>query len=55
MEHREFLRQIGRKGGLSGKGSPRKREAAKVAAENRWRKEHPVPKKPALDKQAATY
>jgi hypothetical protein len=49
MEHREFLSVIGRKGGLAGKGSPRKKMAAKQAAETRWRKEHPVPKKPMLD------
>lgn len=45
QEVRDYMRQIGAKGGHAGAGTPIRREIARKAAFARWRKHHPKPKK----------
>lgn len=44
-EVKNYLRSIAARGGKAQKGSPARRELNRKAAQIRWRKVHPVPKK----------
>jgi hypothetical protein len=44
-EVKEFLRKIGSKGGKISSQNPRRKTLNRDAANARWRKLHPVPKK----------
>lgn len=47
MDHREYLRQIGRKGGQAGKGKAKARTSAQArkAVRARWKKARKSPKR----------